>query len=354
MDCLIEAGANIRAPAASDGGITLLEAAAGIFQQDYEFKFNRAWHAHDLARFNQKSAQRISIFKKLLAHDAEINRTDGTDSSVLHRLIQGSQIECLKLALKEEANIEDRNPIDGSTPLQCAAKSGDKEAIQLLLHFGAEINASAADNHAHGRTALQAAMHNDFQGKGKPVHVIEELVWLLLHNGAEVNAPAGKCYGRTALQAATSYAEPSARVVVLLLKQGAQVNANPAEVGGVTALQGAAISGDLQIAKILIAEGANVNAGAAPTEGRTAIEGAAEHGRLEMVQLLLHAGVKAELNGWFSTAIDFATKSERFDIADLLRKHSQEALNTFAHQLEQQLPNPGMILGEDDGDQLMS
>ena len=72
----------------------------------------------------------------------------------------------------------------------------------------------------------------------------------------------------------------------------ATVNAKPAVHGGITALQGAAISGDIMLAKLLLNKGADVNAAPSFIEGRYAIEGAAEHGRLDMVQLLLNAGAR--------------------------------------------------------------
>ncbi|PMD52264.1 uncharacterized protein K444DRAFT_513358, partial [Hyaloscypha bicolor E] len=90
--------------------------------------------------------------------------------------------------------------------------------------------------------------------------------------------------------------------------------------GGITALQGAAISGDVMLAKLLLEKGAEVNAAPSLIEGRYAIEGAAEHGRLDMVQLLLNAGAKGNvLRGTgFEDAIKLAEENNHFAVVNLL------------------------------------
>jgi ankyrin repeat protein len=148
-----------------------------------------------------------------------------------------------------------------------------------------------------------------------------EAIQLLLDHGAEINAPPGDEFGRTALQAATSVQNPDRRIVEFLHSRGADVNAGPARKGGVTALQGAAICGDIPIARMLLNYGADVNAAPALEEGRTAVEGAAEHGRLDMVRLLLSQGAKADPVVRFSRAIKLAEENDHLVLADLLREH---------------------------------
>ncbi|KAH6971119.1 ankyrin repeat-containing domain protein [Ilyonectria sp. MPI-CAGE-AT-0026] len=329
VDRLIEAGAEVTAPPARTDGLTVLEAAAAAF--------NQVQHPP-----GSSMEKRIATFKKLLAHGAPINRLDGTGCTMLHRLVNTSQIECLDLALRASAATEDRWPSDsphlfaGMTPIQIAAELHKKEAILLLLKYDADINASAS-NERRGVTALQAAITDrDWPRGGDETEETEEIVRLLLHHKAEVNAAAGNQAGRTALQAATSAEQPNAKVVALLLERNADVNMAPALVRGVTALQGAAISGDIQIARMLLAYKADVNAQAAPEEGRTAIEGAAEHGRLDMVRLLLDEGAIPDANAGFSRAIQFAEDDERFDIANLLREREQ-AYNSSSMGLVDQM-----------------
>lgn len=255
VEWIIEAGADVKAAPATHHGVTVLEAAVSIRQ----------------------GMQSLPKFKYLLALGALINRPDGESSTVLHRLIRCGEVECLKVALEAGARMEDRESADRPmTPLQLAAERGDTETIMLLVSHGADINAPAGD--IHGRTALQAAADSNptlsaqRSRANTTVKSNLEIVEYLLLNHADVNAPAGKEFGRTALQAATSSNFPDPRIVALLLDHGADVNAAPAEKGGVTALQGAAIKGDLQIARLLLKHGADVNVAAAPEEGRTAVE----------------------------------------------------------------------------------
>lgn len=360
VDSLIEAGANCQAPANTNGLITLLEAAAGP----------GAWTANHVP-LNWKVSREV-IFKKLLARSESgtINRTDGTDSTVLHRLIRTAPIQCLDLALRAGARTEDRNPVDRMTPLQYAARFGKFDAMELLIKYNANINAPAADKSKHGRTALQAVLEDPFlfknplphkRDKSKSTDKIENMAALLLQHHARINDPAGKYGGRTALQQATSWEEPSAKIIAFLLIHGAEVNAPPAEVGGITALQGAAIRGDVQVARMLIARGANVNAPPALRDGRTALEGAAEHGRLGMVQFLLKNGAVPDLSKGFGTAIKLAENRERFDIADLLRREQGPAYTNLFNNLSDQLawnpephmPELGTVMDNDDQDEMV-
>ncbi|KAH7013104.1 ankyrin repeat-containing domain protein [Ilyonectria destructans] len=277
IDCLLDAGADVAAPAAKESGLNVLEAAAHPYHP------------------SPRSTDEV-IFKKLLALGAPVNRPNDVSGQVLHGLIQSSRFECLKLALRAGARIEDRYLVLPFaprrltlTPLQFAAHRLNQEAIQLLLEHGADVNALATDGHT--------ALHPNF--------------------------------GRTALQAAASHEYASPYLVDLLLQRDAAVNAEPAMHGGITAIQGAAINGKLQIARMLLDRGANINAPAALEEGRTAIEGAAEHGRLEMVRLLLRSGALPDPVTGFSTAIAFAKAQSHWGIADLLEE-SQNAFDPFS------------------------
>jgi ankyrin repeat protein len=265
VDYLIDTGAHVRAAPAKNIGVTVLEAAACPECDGEDWQLER------------KEGELVSTFKSLLALGAPVNRTNGTSGTVLHSLLRRSRIECVKLALQAGAQIEDREPSRPmSTPLQVAVAEGEMEAIQLLLE-----------------------------------------------HGADVNAPAGAEFGRTTLQAATSAEKPDPDIIHLFLLHGADINAPPAMRGGVTALQGAAIRGDIQIAKMLLEHGADVNAAPALEEGRTAVEGAAEHGRLDMMRLLLRAGAKADPVLGFLRAIELAEENGHLALADLLRERER-------------------------------
>ncbi|KAL3481688.1 ankyrin repeat-containing domain protein [Aspergillus californicus] len=76
------------------------------------------------------------------------------------------------------------------TPLQKALEHCQPEIVDLLLHHGADVNATPAEN--SGVTALQAAVMNDMY----------EMTIRLLESGADVSAPGALKNGRTAIDGA--------------------------------------------------------------------------------------------------------------------------------------------------------
>ncbi|EQB58950.1 hypothetical protein CGLO_00728 [Colletotrichum gloeosporioides Cg-14] len=97
----------------------------------------------------------------------------------------------------------------GRSPLQKAVEDGNLEMIDLLLEYGADVNAPAARD--SGATALQLAA---IQGR---LGVARRLIDL----GANVNAPRANKNGRTALEGASEYGRLD--MVHLLLDCGANV-----------------------------------------------------------------------------------------------------------------------------------
>ncbi|KAF7552351.1 hypothetical protein G7Z17_g4392 [Cylindrodendrum hubeiense] len=347
IDWLIEEGADVKATAAIRNGMTVLEAAACGTKGN------------------------LMSFKYLLALGAPVNRPNGASGTVLHKLIRNEQIEGLKLALEAGARVDDRDCDSGyrdrdsgnryfgigdrdcdsgdMTPLQVAASYSNGEAILLLLSHGAGINALAGDK--NGRTALQAAVAG-VEGRFSTIEEKVKTIELLLLYQADINAPAGKEFGRTALQAATSSDNPEPKIVAFLLDHAADVNAAPSTKGGVTALQGAAIKGDMQIARILLKHNAEVNAAPALEEGRTAVEGAAEHGRMDMVRLLLNAGARPDPENGFTRAIELADKNNHFVIGDLLKEVKESFPSAAWTGLLTSpcpwLPDQGMVMAEEE------
>lgn len=282
---LIDSCAEVNASPATLGGVTALEAtvrpASTIFDLLHEQPVD-----HDF--YDNKEA--AEVFSFLLGKGAFVNREDGSDSPLLHDIIQRGLTDILEKALNAGARTDGYWWIGSYlrcslTPIQVAAERGDLESVRLLIMYGAEINAPANDD--RGRTALQAAAVSE--------RASTELTKLLLSHGADVHAP-------------------------------------PARDGGVTALQGAAIQGYIDIALLLIENGAEINAMPALHNGRTAIEGAVEHGRRDMVMLLLKAGAIGDvLHGkGFSEAIRLAEENHRSDIVELLEAQARSLGSGFA------------------------
>jgi len=119
----------------------------------------------------------------------------------------------------------------GATPLHLAAHEGHKEAAELLLACGAEVNATDND----GATPLHLAAY-----KGH-----KDVAELLLANGAGINARDSN--GQTPLHLAAFRGHKD--VTELLLANGADVNAKANN--GITPLHWAVFDGHEKVVALL-------------------------------------------------------------------------------------------------------
>ncbi len=76
----------------------------------------------------------VEIVRKLIARDADVNKTGWTP---LHYAATGGQLEVIQILLDESAYIDAESP-NKSTPLMMAAKYGSLAAVKLLLESGAD------------------------------------------------------------------------------------------------------------------------------------------------------------------------------------------------------------------------
>ena len=150
----------------------------------------------------------------------------------------------IQLLLAHQANVNRSNRF-GTTPLMCAAVSGQYRVIERLLSQGAHINAVNND----GRTALHYAIC--WRGHKR------EIAELLLANGADINAQTHKGY-TTLMQAVAGY-EPY--TTLFLLEAGADPNIS--DYQGYTALHSAAEiavdTGNFELIKLLLRWNANLS-----------------------------------------------------------------------------------------------
>jgi ankyrin repeat protein len=134
---------------------------------------------------------------------------------------------------------------------------------------------------------------------------------------AELSAAEGYTHGHTALMRAAL--DGDTETVRGLIHQGVDVNQR--DENGRTALMFAVINSHYETMKVLLEYGADVQARS--KEGGTALMAAAGiAGDLRMVQALLDKGadVRATLQGTNETAVTFAEKYGRAEIAQLLRQ----------------------------------
>ncbi len=139
--------------------------------------------------------------------------------------VQSGDAEKLKKIFSVNGELVNEENKDGLTPLGFAAHFGRKEAVQVLLDFGADINALSHSKieYIPSNTALHAAIAGE-----RDMDVIK----LLLSNGAKTVIFDSN--GHTALHTAAYHAD-NPELIKLLIDHGAEVNGRAA--GGKTALE---------------------------------------------------------------------------------------------------------------------
>ena len=162
--------------------------------------------------------------------------------------IIADDVEEVRNLIISGAKVNDKEKEDKSTPLFIAVENGNVEIIEILLNFGAKVNARDASK----QTPLMR-IDDD---------ATPELVDLLIRYGAKVDLVDRE--GNTALILAAGRAKPE--VIKALIDAGAPVRAKNKE--GQTALMEAASNDDLETVKLLLESGAEVNA--KNKEGETA------------------------------------------------------------------------------------
>jgi ankyrin repeat protein len=157
--------------------------------------------------------------------------------------------------------------VSGATPLHSAVDAGNKAITELLLRYGADINAKVRD----GETPLHLAA-----GRGYTT-----IVETLIAAGADLSARG--VHGQTPLHRAAQ--SGSDAIVNLLIDANLDINAR--DRGGMTPLHYAARS-SFETSKLLLSRGADIDA----TDPRqdTPLHYAAAGGQTEVIALFLNPG----------------------------------------------------------------
>ncbi|CAI6342502.1 unnamed protein product [Periconia digitata] len=154
--------------------------------------------------------------------------------------------------------------------MRLAVDTNQHGVVQLLLHYGIDIQAKVRSQH----TALHVAVDRpDYS---------EKMIKLLLDNGADFNSPG---YGRDDTPLEKAYYLGQAPVMKMFFEYGLDIDS----LSGY--LASAAWNDRLEIVKLLIENGADVN----ENDG-SALDYAVGVGNEEMVKMLLRNGAKANLN----------------------------------------------------------
>jgi cytohesin len=218
----------------------------------------------------------------ILTDPKHIVRAEGFDLGELEKKIEtatllAGDVDQIQLQISKGADVNTKDE-EGLTALHLAARQGRKDAVELLLAHGANINARLTG--WPGWTPLhEAAAANQ-----------KEVAELLITKGADINTNCAKAgggrFGGTPLHEAVF--EGHRDMAELLISKGANVNAK--QSGGLTPLDVAAFVGHRDVVELLLGRGADINI--RDKGGRTALRWA-KHGRhMEIVELLQEYGAK--------------------------------------------------------------
>jgi len=238
----------------------------------------------------------------LLKNGAKVNARTVTTPLVKAATKGHSRI--LEILLQYGADINAKTDKSEKTPLYFAAWKGHIRIVEILLQHGADTNAKTSAN----ETPLYVAA-----GEGH-TRIVEIL---LQHGGSEINA--SSIMNETPLHVAATYGNDT--VVEMLLQHGAEINAS--SNSNETPLHLAADRGYHTIAKILLQNGAEINARRRRNE--TPLHGAAWFGFYMVVEILLQHG--ADFNAktrrnW--TPLYVAAKNNFPTIVELLLQHGAD------------------------------
>lgn len=196
-----------------------------------------------------------------------------------------------------EINSEAR---DGSTPLHCAARSGNVHLARLLLGSGADLQACDQLR----RTPLHWAAYSGSVG----------IVDLLIEHG--INVRAVDDFGRTALHLAAIRGYED--VVRSMLKAGLDINVQDSSLR--TALSMAASTGQSPAVQMLVDIGADIHA--KDKFGCTPLHHAAGRGHASAVQVLVDCGANINAEGdQGQTALQNAVFGGHSDVVEVLVNH---------------------------------
>ncbi|KAG1661828.1 Ankyrin repeat domain-containing protein 17 [Nymphon striatum] len=207
---------------------------------------------------------------------------------------EGESLLCFAL----KSNLEDRGNKNDSTPLMCAASSGNLDIVKLLLKNGADINAQSLT----GNTPLMCACSGGF----------EDIVRLLLSEGASIEDHNEN--GHTPLMEAASAGHvPIAKI---LLEHGAGINTHSSEFKE-SALTLACYKGHVEMVRFLLQAGADQEH--KTDEMHTALMEASMDGHVEVAKLLLNSGAQVNMPAdSFESPLTLAACGGHVELAMLL------------------------------------
>jgi ankyrin repeat protein len=211
VEIILDRQAKINGKAASEGGYSAFQLAAYSPLQLAAFEGNS-----EIVRMLLDRGQDPNV----VSFCAEVNEWRNR-YRIAHQIgtsVQNATMEkhggILEMILQHGAKPNSTTMHCQHTALQIACRDGSLKLVELLLEYGADVNAPPAER--HGATALQFAAIGGYLG----------IAHLLLEMGADVNAAPAPFEGRTAFEGAAEHGRVD--MVQLLRNAGADIE----EAGG--------------------------------------------------------------------------------------------------------------------------
>lgn len=213
-----------------------------------------------------------------LATEAAVNATRGDGATALHWSVYREDTESTAILIDAGAEVDTPNRF-GVTPLSLASASGNAEIIERLVAAGSDPN----DERHWVNAAETPLMHAARSGQVDAVRI-------LLDSAAETDAREA-WNGQTALMWAA--AEGHVAVIAELVGRGADVHAR--SHAGTTPLLFAARAGSTNGVSVLLAAGAAVSD--RRPDGASALLVGVINGHEDLVDLLLESGADPNVEG---------------------------------------------------------
>ncbi|PKS10137.1 hypothetical protein jhhlp_001887 [Lomentospora prolificans] len=329
------------------------------------------------------SGRSIAVTRLLVANGANLNTRDKYNETPLTKAVSENHSTLVKVLLDNGAYYDDFASTH-VVPLIIAAENNSRDAADILLQAGADIEARGED----GQTALckaaskgHAAMIKILLSNGANIEAVDsqhgrtplllatlngygEEASILLEGGANMDVSDNK--GCTPLIYASR--EGCLAVVKALLSRGASIEHGD-DLYGRTPLSWAAGTGDEKMVNLLLESGAcletrdktyrtplhwaieenrrgkgnsgmihlllekGANIEAMDQDGRTPLSRAAERGDARKVKYLVKRGARLDVKDTKEglTALDWALRKNRKDVANVLSKASTTRSKLKAH-----------------------
>ncbi|KAH9634383.1 hypothetical protein HF086_010863 [Spodoptera exigua] len=267
---------------------------------------------HIAAHYGNEAVARL-----LLAKGADVNCAAKHNICPLHVAAKWGKENMVSLLCDNGANVEARTR-DGLTPLHCAARSGHERVVENGL---APLHMAAQGDHAEAARVLLNADANARALNGfTPLHIAckknrIKVVELLLKYGASIQATTES--GLTPLHVAAFMG--CMNIVIYLLQH--EANPDVPTVRGETPLHLAARANQTDIIRILLRNGAAVEAKA--RERQTPLHIASRLGNVDIAVLLLQHGADVRaMTADHYNPLHIAAKQHNHDVAAALIEHN--------------------------------